>query len=727
MAMRTLQGRQGALSLLRYPWSSPTYKASVRHATGAYYVLLPETPPDTSDDNAVMQFHETPRFSAITPERCVTGCAKLAIQFETQLGNHIETLKDISEEKTFSRVFDPIETVSVPLNTAWRTAKNLNYVAGSDHFRQAFTRIHPQVERAKNERWISETLYYASQEVNAHSQNHTEFQQRLVSLYLLEGRLNGIELRGAEKRRFIDTLKVLALERNNFRNRVMLCQGMFSHRIDDFSAVAEMPRNILTHMAEDHLNPSRGPWRVTLQQNVYLPFLDNCRDRSLRWNAWNAYNSRASVHFNDRNLGNHKLIEQLREYRKDIAQMLGYENFAEMSMETKMAGTVENVVNMIETLKGKFKPVAQEEMIELQKFAGSEGFKEPLQVWDVGYWRRKYREHLFRYDEDLVAEHFPLEKVLQGLFDHCTAMFGITIRESTGSVETWHPDVRYFELFDDQGQCISSFFFDPFTRPADKLGGAWMEMGREQSELMGTKPYSYLTLNLHKPVLQSSPVLMYFGDVLSLFHEFGHGLQQLLTKVPYSELAGQKNVEWDAVQVCARFMQHWLLEPSFLRKLSSHHQTGDKLPDDLLTLVLKAHNHFAAYDMMRQLYLSAYDMEIYISNNHWHDAMTRVWDEYMLLPLSQDDNHPCSFTHIFSDQYPAAYYSYKWSEMIAADVFAAFKEAGLEDPQKVRAVGSRFAETFLALGGGVPASEVFRRFRGRDPSLHALQEHLGVK
>lgn len=174
-------------------------------------------------------------------------------------------------------------------------------------------------------------------------------------------------------------------------------------------------------------------------------------------------------------------------------------------------------------------------------------------------------------------------------------------------------------------------------------------------------------------------------------------------------------------------MQHWLLEPSFLRKLSSHHQTGDKLPDDLLTLVLKAHNHFAAYDMMRQLYLSAYDMEIYISNNHWHDAMTRVWDEYMLLPLSQDDNHPCSFTHIFSDQYPAAYYSYKWSEMIAADVFAAFKEAGLEDPQKVRAVGSRFAETFLALGGGVPASEVFRRFRGRDPSLHALQEHLGVK
>lgn len=550
MAMRTLQGRQVALNYLtRHPWSSLVNRTSVRHVTGAYYVLLPETPPDTSDDNAVMQFHQTPRFSAITPERCVTGCAKLAIQYETQLGNHIESLKDISEEKTFSKVFDPIEEVSVPLNTAWRTAKNLNYVAGSNQYRQAFTRIHPQVERAKNERWISETVHYACKEVDANSANLTEFQRRLTSLYLLEGRLNGIELQGAEKRRFIDTLKVLALERTNFRNRVMLCQGMFSHRIDDFSAVAEMPRNILSHMAEDHQNPSRGPWRVTLQQNVYLPFLEYCSDRTLRWNAWNAYNNRASVHFTDRNLGNHKLIEQLCNYRRDMAQMLGYENFAEMSMETKMAGSVENVINMIETLKGKFRPLAQEDISELQKFAGSEGFADQLQIWDVAYWQRRQREHLYKFDHNLVAEYFPLENVLQGLFDLCNSMFGITIKECTGEVETWHEDVRYFEISDEQGQFVSSFFFDPFSRPADKLNGTWMEMGRERSELMETTPYSYLTMNLLKPKSPSSPVLMQFSDVLSLFQEFGHGLQQLLTKVPYSELAGQRNVEWDAVQV----------------------------------------------------------------------------------------------------------------------------------------------------------------------------------
>nr|KAG5694650.1 hypothetical protein BaRGS_003928 [Batillaria attramentaria] len=438
-------------------------------------------------------------------------------------------------------------------------------------------------------------------------------------------------------------------------------------------------------MAEDSLNPSRGPWRLTLQQNIYIPFLENCTDRTLRWNAWNAYNNRASVTFNDRNLGNHKLIEELRQYRKDVAQLLGYENFAEMSMETKMAGNVENVLNMIETLKGRFKSVALEEITQLQEFARSEGFQDQLQVWDVAFWRKRHRQHLFKVDDDLVAEYFPLENVLKELFGLCNALFGITIKEATGEVEVLRDDVRYFKVFNEQGDEISSFFLDAYMRPADKL------------------------------------------DLLSLFHEFGHGLQQLLTMVPYSELAGQKNVEWDAVQVCARFMQHWLMEPTFLRKLSSHYSTGEKLPDDLLTLVLKSHKHLAAYDMMRQLYLSAFDMEIYISKNHWHEAMTRCWAEYMLLPLSQDDNHPCSFTHIFSDQYPAAYYAYKWSEMIGADIFAAFKEAGLEDPEKVRATGARLAETFLSLGGGVPASEVFRRFRGRDPSLEALEEHLEVK
>lgn len=537
------------LCLLRYPWTSEVHRVLARHASGAYYVLLPEIPPDTSENNVVMQFKATPKFSAITPDLCVTGCAKLAIEYETRLGLHIENLKDISREKTFSDVFDPIEEVSVPLNTAWRTAKNLNYVCGSKMYRTVFSRIHSQVERAKNERWISEPLYYAVKEVSANSANLTDFQRRLVDLYLLEGRLNGIELHGNEKQRFVDTLKVLALERTNFRNRVMLCQGMYSHRIDNFGAISEMPRNILTYMAENHLNPSHGPWRLTLQQNIYQPFLEYCNNRTLRWNAWYAFNNRASVSFVDQNLGNHKLIEDLRRYRRDIAKLLGYENFFEMSMETKMAGSVENVLNMIETFKVKFRDVAQEEIADLQKFATSEGFKDKLQMWDLAYWRRRQQQHFFDIDHNLVAEYFPFKNVLHELFQLCKAMFGITIKDCSGEVETWHGDVQYFKVYDENDRHISSFFLDAYSRPEDKLGGAWMEMGQERSQLMGTMPFSYLVLNLPCPLSPSQPVLMRFSDVLSLFHEFGHGLQQLLTQVPYSELAGQRNVEWDAVQV----------------------------------------------------------------------------------------------------------------------------------------------------------------------------------
>ncbi|XP_076453908.1 uncharacterized protein LOC143289021 [Babylonia areolata] len=696
-----------------------------RPVSSGYYVLLPETPPDSADDNAILQYDHTPKFTSITPVGCITGCAKLAIQYETHLSHHIDTVRDSTKEVTFSQLFDPIEEISVPLNAAWRTSKNLNFVSGVDYTR-AFIRIHPQVEKAKNERWNSDALYQACKVMKNKSSHLDEFQQRLVTYYLTKGRLNGIELQGGEKKRFVDTQKVLAQERANFRQKVMICQSMFSHRIDDFSVISTIPTKIRNDMVDSGASPSYGPWRVTLLPHIYTAFLEHCSDRMLRWNAWNAYNNRASVNFNDRNLGNHKLIEYLRQYRRDTAEMLGYDSFAEMSVENKMAGSVEKVLDMIDTLRRAFWFQAKEEIAELQKFAASEGFRDQLQMWDMAYWRRRHREHLYKVDHSLIAEYFPLETVLKGLFSLCTSLFKITITEHTGKVETWQEDVRYFEIFDENGRHMGSFFFDPFSRPGDKLRGAWMEMGGEHSVTMNTRPYSYLVMNLDKPASSSSAVLMQFDEVLTLFREFGHGLQQLLTRVPCSQLAGQNAVEWDARQVCASFLQRWPQEPSFLGSLTSHVRTGEGLPPDVLSLLLESHQHLSAFDMMRQLYLSAFDMEVHLSQTHWHDVMTHLWEEYMPLPLSRDDNHPCSFTHIFSDQYPAAYYSFKWADMIAADVFAAFREEGLDNAKRVQAIGGRFSDTFLSLGGGVAAGEVFRRFRGRDPSLDALLQELGA-
>ncbi|GAB1603422.1 probable cytosolic oligopeptidase A [Argonauta hians] len=691
---------------------------SLRNAS--YYVLLPEIPPDTADTNAVMKFTDIPKFGSITPKDVVLGAAKRAIEFETKLGNHLEHLKDPQQEKTFQSVFHPIEEVSVPLNYAWRLAKHLSYVRADEKFRESFQRVHSQVDQAKNERWISEPLYNAVKEVNADSSKLDFYQQQLVNLYLLEGRLNGIEVSGPNRKKFIDILRKLALERNNFRSKVMVCQNMFSQWVTDYSFVKNMSPAIISTMAADKQQPKVGPWQVTLQSQVYQAFLEHCHNRTLRWNVWQAYNCRAGPKHQERDLANHKIIEEIRILRQDIAKILGYDNFAHMSMETKMAGSVGNVLSMLETFKNHFKPIAKEELEELQDFAVSEGFPHELQCWDVPYWRRIHKNQYYGINESQIAQYFPLTHVLHSLFQFCETLFGIAIKEETELCDNSMPDVKLYGIYDDKGEYRASFYFDPYAHKG-KISGTWMETGRERSNFYNLNPFSYLVLNLHKPLVPSIPTLMTLQEVHMLFSEFGHGLQQMLTTVPYSEIAGQRNVEWDALHICSSFMTMWLSDARTLKSLTSHYQTGDPMPDEMVDILLKGQKHMIGFDMMRQLYLSALDMELYISKDHWHSIMNNVWDEYMLLPLNEYDCHPCSFTHIFSDQHPAAYYSHKWSEMIAADIFAAFEEVGLDNTELTSAIGIRFRDTFLSMGGSMSANKIFRLFRGRDPSPDVIK------
>lgn len=718
MAASMIRGRVYCCIQQTHKYLSKAWRTSPRNYS--YYVLLPEIPPDTAETNAVMRFQEHPKFGAITPQDVVLGCAKLAIIFETKLGNHIETLKNPREQKTFEGVFHPIEEISVPLNYAWRLAKHLNYVHGSKLFREAFQRTHIYVDQAKNERWISEPLYTAVKEVNADRDQLTRSQQRLIDLYLLEGQLNGIEVRGSNRKRFIDILHKLTEEKNAFRSKVMVCQNLFCQWVTDYNFVKDMSPAIITMMASNKNNPKVGPWQVTLHHQIYQSFLEHCHNRTLRWNVWQAYNTRAGPMQQERDLGNHKIITEIRTLRRDIANILGYDNFAQMSMETKMAGSVENVLNMLEMFKNHFKPIAREELDELQDFAVSEGFPHQLECWDVPYWRRRHKQKYFGIDESQVAQYLPLTHVLNSLFEFCHELFGISIKDETAGADVWQEDVKVFAVYDEKGEYLASFFFDPYARPG-KLSGAWMEPGQERSDYHNLKPFSYLVMNLHKPLVASMPTLMTLDEVHSLFSEFGHGLQQMLTKVSYSEIAGQKNVEWDALYICSNFMTMWLSQPSVLHRISSHYQTGEPLSNDMIDVILKGRKHMIGFDMMRQIYLSALDIEFHISKHHWHEVMEHVWSEYMLLPLNEDDYHPCSFTHIFSDQHPASYYAHKWSEMIAADVFAAFEEAGIGQKEVMTIIGRRFRDTFLAMGGSIPANEVFRLFRGRDPSPDAIQ------
>uniref|UniRef100_A0A0B7A5S5 oligopeptidase A n=1 Tax=Arion vulgaris TaxID=1028688 RepID=A0A0B7A5S5_9EUPU len=715
MAAALARGRLGLQCFSVHLW-----KSCVRHESKSYYVLLPEIPPDTAETNAVMRTDQLPQFSQITPSKCVSACAKLAIEYETNLANHVESLKDLKKAKSFESVYCPLEESTVTLNTAWATIKNLHYVFSTQDFPKTFARVHQQVERAKNERWVNETLYYAFKELHSDTANLTEYQQRLVDMYLLEGKLNGIALSAAERDRLVNFARTIRVESRNFKNKVVLSQDMFSHDVTDFSCLEEMPWPLLVQMSRDRDNPTRGPWRATLQPANFQSMMAYCSDRSIRWNILNAYNNRAAHMHASKYLNNNNIIEDLRSYRHDLAKLLGYKNFAEMSMETKMANSVENVLSMIETLRCRFSPVVSEEMAQLQEFAESEGFKYELQEWDISYWHRRHCNHLYGIKKDQVSEYFPVNTVLLGLFDLCTKLFGVNFEEVTPQVDVWHSDVRFFNIVDSNGKHISSFYFDPFARP-EKSTSAFMEIGRDRSDLVGTRPYSYLSLKIPRPPSASDPALMRFTDVQNLFQEFGHGLQQLLTTVPYSEISGQKNIEWDAVRVCSKFMLQWLTVPSVVKSVSGHYQTGEAIPDDLLSKMLKSSNYGYNLELMYQLFLSAYDMEIYMTKTHWKLIKDQLWDSYMPIPLDEKNCFPCSLTTIFCEMYPAAFYSFVWSEMIAADVFAAFKEVGLDNDNEIKAVGRRFRETYLSLGGGVAATEVFRRFRGRDPSIEVLQ------
>ncbi|KAK2166880.1 hypothetical protein LSH36_34g07036 [Paralvinella palmiformis] len=632
---------------------------------------------------------------------------------------------DSNYPKNFENVFDPLEKLYVPLNFGISIAKNLFCVNGDKHFRQAFNRIVPQSQTAMNQRWNSKTLYHAVQEVKADRANLTDYQERLVDMYLYKGRVNGLELSGEDRKAHIQYLTDHMRAKNHFRMRVILSHNLFSHTIENFDQVLEYPKSLVSQMAPDYKNPSRGPWRINLNKNIYEPFMEYCSHRMMRWNVWQAHRRRASTEHASHYLANHTLIETIRRHRKDMAEVLGYENFAEIIMETNMAGSVEDVINFIDSLKGKFYPKLVEDLKQLQEFANSEGFSAQLELWDIPYWRRRHKEYLYNIveTEDLMP-YFPYNKVLDGLFNWCKLLFGVDFKDVTSTVQTWHEDVSCYSVTDTaSGDEKGLIYIDPYRRMPLKDLGVSTECGRGKSDLLGTKPISYMTLNLTPPISKNKPTLLSVSEANSVFCQMGHALQQQLTEIPYFEVGGQNNVELDTLNTCAMVMSKLFYKPAVLRSISSHHETGEHLSDSAIKSVINMSKYLASFDIMYELYLSAYDVEMCISKNSWHNSMKKLWPEFMPVTLHKEDEHPCSMTDIFAGQYAASYYSFLWSEMLAADIIGMFEQVGFDNPDNLIPIGRRFRDTYFALGGGVPGGEVFRRFQGRDPSIESFIQY----
>lgn len=655
----------------------------------------------------------------------MAAIARQTIDFETGVKQIEEKLATEDKKDIFKDVFVPLEELGAPLDLTWGMSKTLYLGNSSMMPTKSYLAIHDRAKKARASKFSSIPIYEAVKKELIAKKKRTDEDTRILKKFNLEGKLNGLDLNNIEKLKLREHLNKLASQRDHFKQKITIATGNFTHKIDDITVVRDFPVNLLKAVAIDSDNYLKGPWKITLQHHIYKPILEYCPVREIRWNIWQAIVSRGSA-FRVKELETSVHLEEIRLLRRNIAETLGYKTFVDMSMETKMAGSLENVQNTLDTLLEHARPSQDSEINSLYEFARNSGFEgSRIELWDVPYWRRKQCISLYNYNEDKLRQLFPLPKVLEGMFSLCERLFDITIRQRN-NVSAWHKDVQYYDIFEKHVSApVAGFYLDPFTRTDEKVSfqsNAWMVGIQNGSKITGNRPLAALVFHFQPPNGET-PSLLSFKEVESLFHKFGQSLQHLLTRATYSEVSGVSNIEWDAVEICGNVLLHWLYNKSTLEAISD---TQNNFPDEIMDALISRKKHCAGFDLCRELYLSALDLELHTSKEFWLPITKRLWPKYRSFPLDKLDSHPCSFTQIFSEDWAAAYYSHIWSKLIAADVYSAFHEVQGDNGEIAR-VGKRFRDTFLALGGSCHPSEVFRKFRGRDPSPKALLKSLGLK
>jgi oligopeptidase A len=677
-----------------------------------------------------------PRFDAVRPEHVESGMRALL----AELGQAVETLeRDVAP--TWGGVVDPLERIGDLLATRWSVVGHALGVKNSPALRAAHEAVQSDVVlfglRLAQSRPIYEAL--VALEKSPEFSRLDAAQRRIVSLLVRDARLAGVGLEGAELARFQTIATELAEHQTAFSNHVLDATKAFALVLRERGEVEGLPASALEQAAESaraagvsNADAEHGPWRLTLEMPVLVPALQHLRRRDLRERLYRANLVRASSGESD----NTALIGKILRLRREQARLLGFASFAEESLASKMAPDVAAVQRLMEELLRVSHGAAEREMEELRAFARAQGDASELMHWDIPFWAERQREALFAYSEEDLRPYFPLPTVLRGLFALAERLFGVSIRAADGDAPVWHPDVHFFRVTDESGSPLAAFYLDPYSRPAEKRGGAWMDECVGRSRLFADRdgrsrlPVAHLVCNQTPPV-GGKPSLMSFDEVQTLFHEFGHGLQHMLTRVEYGLASGIRNVEWDAVELPSQFMENWCYHRETLLGFARHFETGAPLPDELFAKLCAARTYRAGSDMLRQLFFSLLDLEL-------HDAFEpdgpvtpfAVQQEIakratVLAPLAED-RFLCSFGHIFAGGYAAGYYSYKWAEVLSADAFAAFEEAGLANAAALRDIGRRYRDTVLGLGGSAPAMEVFKSFRGREPRIEALLRHYGL-
>ena len=696
----------------------------------------------TSTSSPLLKGHGLPSYEQITPELVRQDIPLLLKELEQQFTDLEQALRSRLDSDSFlgwEEVMQPMQRIGERLRWSWGVISHLNGVCNTPELRDAHAAQQPDVVRLGNRLGQSKVLHRALCQLRDQpSEPLNSTRQRILESELLSMQQRGVGLDGEHQTAFNQASERLAALSTSFGNHVLDATQQWTLKLTDPKQVKGLPQRALESLAaaareagDAEASAEKGPWLVGLDMPRYIPVLTHADDRSLRETVYRAHVSRAS----QGNLDNAPLIEEILGLRRDQAQRLGYGHWAELSLASKMAEDVSAVEALLEELRAAAYPAAEKELEELKACAQRHGTAEAdaLAPWDVTYWSEKLRRERFDLDQEALRPWFPLPQVLDGLFGLCSRLFDVEITPADGEAPVWHKDVRFFHVRRG-GEPIAAFYLDPFSRPASKRGGAWMDecLGRHRnSDGSLVLPVAYLICNQTPPVGEA-PSLMSFEEVETLFHEFGHGLQHMLTTVDEPEAAGISNVEWDAVELPSQFMENWCLDQNTLMGMARHWQTGEPLPQAEVEKLRSSRTFNAGLATLRQVHFALTDLRLH---SQWTPQLGLTPDQFrrdiagtttVMAPIPED-RFLCAFGHIFAGGYSAGYYSYKWAEVLSADAYAAFEEVGLDQEDQVRATGARFRDTVLSLGGSRAPTEVFKAFRGRVASSEALIRHSGLQ
>ncbi len=673
--------------------------------------------------NPLLSHADLPAFSDIKPAQ-VTSALDQVLQTNRQW---LEQTLANNTGFTWNNLVTPLNEAGNRLERMWSPVSHMNAVVNTDELRKAYNANLPKLSDYHTEIGQNEVLYNAIKSLRETEQGLNAAQLKDLDDSLLSFKLSGIGLPAEQKARFKDLSQQLSQLNSKFSDNVLDATNAWSKHITDVQDLEGLPESALEMAAQTAQQRGLDGWVITLQFPSYIAVMTYANNRQLREELYQAYTTRASELGANPEWDNTQVMQDILQLRGEEAQLLGYATYADLSLATKMAENPQAVLTFLEDLAQRSKPFAEQEFAEIQAFAREHYGLEQVKVWDAPYISEKIKQARFDFSEEDLKPYFPANRVIEGLFSLVQQLFGIQIQQVTEGVDLWHPDVRFYHVYDKQGQLQAKFYLDLYARQ-HKRGGAWMSdfCGRFQRTEGLQIPVAFMTCNSAAPV-GDKPALFTHDEVVTLFHEFGHGLHHMLTQVDYPDIAGINGVEWDAVELPSQFMENWCWERSVLNRISGHWQTGEPIPDDLYNKMQAARHFQTAMATVRQLEFAIFDMRLHMDAQaaeagRAQALLNEVRQQVAVVPYPAFNRMANTFTHVFAGGYAAGYYSYKWAEVLSADAFARFEEEGLFDA----GVGEAFLQEVLQVGGSRPAMESFVAFRGRKPQVDALLRHSGL-